>query len=295
MDIELVKAFFLKHLLLPTIIIVLVLIVVFLKKKLSFIKPKVVILYTLISGLVLALPGFLGFSGNSFNPYWYIIASIIYLLLGIFNVNQLLKRFQNKDTAKWLTITFEVVITLICMVFGAWLFAYIFDWLSPFKGYAYISATSVIVYIIPLLFYYTYIEFLNIPFSIYKTWTYEKNKQAVDFEGIDFNKLMVINIELTKNVTDGNRFRIKAKTLSSGVSFGDWFHKVLDDYNYKNGTSMIELYNLNGDSYSWVFYVKKSIFHFRRYIDFDLDIAENNIKENDVIVCKRVAEFKQEI
>ncbi|WP_413511003.1 TssN family type VI secretion system protein [Myroides odoratus] len=292
MYIEFIKAYFLNYLILPILLLGLVILLGFLKKKIQFIKTKELIVYVLVSVLILALPGFLGFYGNAFNPYGYLIASSFYFLFGMVHVNQVFKRFQGKDIPEWQSLSFEGILTALNLLFGMYLFTYIFDWVSPFKGYAFISATCSISYLIPLFFYYSYLQFLKIPFSIYKTWRYEKNKQTTDFEGIDFNKLLVVTVELAKNVKDGNQFRIKAKTLSSGVTFGDWFHKVLEDYNYKNGTTTIELSRDNGEYYDWVFYLKRSLFHFKKYIDFDLDISQNKIKENDIIICKRVSEYK---
>lgn len=293
MQIDYIKAFFVTHLLLPTLLLFFVLPLALLKQKMPFIKIKEVVCYVLINGIVLALPGLLGFSGNTFSPYWYLIASVIYFLFGLIHLNQIQKRFQGQDVPKGLAKAFEVSLTVCNLVLGVYLFVYVFDWLSPFKGYAYIAATSSIFYTIPLLFYYSYVQFLQIPFSIYKTWSYDVNKQVGDFNGVDLTRLMIVTVELTKNVNDGNQFQIKAKTLTNGVTFGDWFQKVLDDYNFKHGTNTIELHDEDGIYYNWIFYTKRSLFHFRSYLDFDLDISKNRLRENDVISCKRVVENKR--
>lgn len=81
MDILIIKAFFIKYLLLPLMLIVLMTILGVMKKKMPKLKTKVFIFYILIGALCLGLPGLLGFSGNMFNPYWYILAQIIYLPL----------------------------------------------------------------------------------------------------------------------------------------------------------------------------------------------------------------------
>lgn len=295
MHIEFIKAFFIHYLLVPIVLVVLAFLLVFLKKKLPFIKSKELIIYLLVGGLLLGLPGLFGFAGNTFNPFWYLIASILYFLLGWMHLNQLHKRFQALDVPEGLSMFFELTITVFIMLLGALLFTYLFDWLSPFKGYAWLSASCSLTFLIPLLFSYSYDQFLKIPFSIYKAWKYDINKQVSDFDGIDLNKLMVVTLELSKNGGDGNQFRIKAKTLLTGITFGDWFQKVLEDYNFKNATNAIELCKEDGVYYTWIFYVKRSVFHFRHYIDFDLDIAQNKIRENDVISCKRVIEHKQQI
>lgn len=294
-QIEFIKAFFIAHLLLPTLLVLLVFPLAFLQKKMPFIKSKEVILYILISGLVLALPGLLGFSGNMFNPYWYLLASLLYFLFGLIHINQLAKRFRGQDVPLRLSKSFEIILTVFILLFGMYLFAYIFDWLSPFKGYAYLSATASIAYLIPLFFYYSYRQFSQIPYSIYKTWSYEVNRNLIDFDGVDLKNLKVVTLELTKNIQDGNQFRIKAKTLTTGATFGDWFQKFLEDYNFKNGANTIELQQEDGTYYHWIFYTKRSFFHFRRYLDFELDMAQNKVRENEVISCRRVIENEQKM
>ena len=294
-QIESIKAFFLAHLLLPTVLLVLVFPLAYLQKKMPFIKSKEVIFYVLFSGLILALPGLLGFSGNTFNPYWYLLASLLYFLFGLIHVNQLSKRFRGQDVPLRLSKAFEIILTVFILLLGVYLFTYIFDWLSPFKGYAYLSARSSVAYLIPLFFYYSYMQFLQIPYSIYKTWNYEVNKPVIDFDGVDLKQLRVVTLELAKNVQDGNQFRIKAKTLTTGVTFGDWFQKVLEDYNFKNGMNTIELQQEDGTYYHWIFYTKRSFFHLRKYVDFELDIAQNKIRENEVISCRRVVENEQKM
>ncbi len=255
---------------------------------------KVIIIYFLLCSLCLAIPGFFGFAGNLFNPYWYLIAQIIYLIFGIIHVNLLHVYFKKHIDSLSLSILFETLLTLTCMAFGGYLFVLIFDWMSKGTGYSLMAATSVIIFIVPLVFYYCYVQFISIPFDIYKTWRFSPDQKPPDFEGADFDKLMVLNVELSKNLEDANRFRIKAKTLPTGVTFGDWFYRVVDDYNHKNPGSVIHLLDNEKESYYWIFYTKKSFFSFRKYIDFDRDITSNNISENEVVICKRVIHHEEE-
>ncbi|MGG5506984.1 MULTISPECIES: TssN family type VI secretion system protein [unclassified Myroides] len=293
MYIEFIKVFFVSHLLIPIILVFLLFPLAFLKKKIPCIKSKELVFYLLISSCILALPGVLGCTGVEFIPFWYLVGSVLYLLFGWIHLRQLHHRFKTQDSSPWLAVTFELLLTFFSLLLGVYLFTYLFNWLSPFEGHALLSASCSLSFLIPLFFNYSYIQFLTIPFSIYNTWSYEPNKQAIDFDGFDLNKLKVVTIELTKNVGDGNQFRIKAKMLAEGISFGDWFQKVLEDYNFKNRTDQIELNSEEGVYYHWIFYVKRSFFHFRRYIDFEGDSIQNKIKEHDIIVCKRVVENKQ--
>ncbi|WP_292008965.1 TssN family type VI secretion system protein [Chryseobacterium sp.] len=294
MEISSVKGIFFRYILLPLIAIIMMVILGIIRRNKPAIKMKVIIIYFLLCSLCLAIPGFFGFAGNLFNPYWYLIAQIIYLIFGIIHVNLLHVYFKKHIDSLSLSILFETLLTLTCMAFGGYLFVLIFDWMSKGTGYSLMAATSVIIFIVPLVFYYCYVQFISIPFDIYKTWRFSPDQKPPDFEGADFDKLMVLNVELSKNLEDANRFRIKAKTLPTGVTFGDWFYRVVDDYNHKNPGSVIHLLDNEKESYYWIFYTKKSFFSFRKYIDFDRDITSNNISENEVVICKRVIHHEEE-
>lgn len=296
MDIIVIKSIFLKYLLLPLLVLILGGIMVYCKKRVTAIKNKTIIIFVLIAALCLALPGFLGIYGNMFNPYLYLFSMLIYLLLGILNVNLLHKYFNQvtSSVSQSFSIFFETLITVISMLLGGFIFFHVFNWISPYDGYALMATTSMLIFIVPLSFYYCYFHFIIIPFDIYKTWQPIPFQSPIDIEGIDYDKLMVLNFELTKRIEDGKRSNIKAKAPANGVAFGDWFYKVVYDYNHKNPDAVIHLTNADKEPFTWVFYIKKSVFHFRKFIDFDVDVASNKITEHNVIICKRVSKNAQD-
>ncbi|MDR0792034.1 MAG: TssN family type VI secretion system protein [Chitinophagaceae bacterium] len=294
MDITVIKTVFIKYLLMPLVVAVLVVVMGYIRKKVSpTIKNKTLILYVLICSLCLAIPGFLGFTGNTFNPYWYLFAMFIYLLLGILNNNLLHSYFIYEKKSLAFSILLKSLITITSMLLGGYLFFHIFNWISPFTGYGFMAATSITIFIVPLAFYYCYIRFMDIPFDIYKTWQYRPDQKAVDFDKINEGKIIVLNIELTKNIDEGKRFSINVKAIDQIVSFGDWFFSMVDAYNHKHPEAIIYLNSSENEPYSWIFYTKKSIFHFRKFIDFDNSIAGNGITENSTIYCKRVIRHEQ--
>ena len=83
MELVVVKAFFIKYLLAPLIIALLAVTLGVLKKKVSSIKGKTLIIYILITGLCLGILGVLGLANNTFSPYWYLFAMVIYFFLGM--------------------------------------------------------------------------------------------------------------------------------------------------------------------------------------------------------------------
>lgn len=294
MEISSVKGIFLRYILMPLFAVIMMVILSAIRRSQPAIKIRTIIIYVLLCSLCLAIPGISGFTGNLFNPYWYLIAQIVYLILGIIHVNLSDRYFKKHFTSLTKSILFESVLTITCIGFGGYLFYLIFNLMSNGTGYPVMAATSIFIFAVPLVFHYCYIQLISIPVDIYKTWRYSPEQRLPDFEGADFDRLMVLNVELSKNLEDANRFRIKAKTLPTGITFGDWFYRVVDDYNHKNPNSIIHLSDQVREPYYWIFYTKKSFFSFRKYIDFDQDITQNSISENDVVICKRVIQHEEE-
>ncbi|MCT3832679.1 TssN family type VI secretion system protein [Elizabethkingia anophelis] len=294
MELTSIKGVFLRYILMPLFAVIMMFIMGIIRKNTPAVKLKHIIVYVLLGGLILAIPGFLGFTGNLFNPYWYLGAQVVFLGLGILHVNLLHHYFRKHFTSTTRSIIFDCVLSITCIAFGGYLFVLIFKWISLGLGNPFMAATSMVSFIIPLLFYYCYISFISIPFDIYKTWRYNPDEKPFNFQGVDFDKLMVLNVELSKNLEDQQRFRIKAKTLPTGITYGEWFFRVVDDYNHKNPNSKIQLMDYNNNSYYWIFYIKKSFFSSRKYIDFEKDISSNKISENQVVICKRVIQHQEE-
>lgn len=294
MELSSVKGVFLKYILMPLFAAVMLFIMTRIRKSTPAIKIRHIIVYVLLCGACLAVPGLFGFKGNLFNPYWYIGAQVLFLALGMVHVNLLHHYFRKHFTSNVRSVVFECVLTVTCIIIGGYLFALLFGLVSFGQGNPYMAASSLISFMIPLLFYYCYIAFISIPLDIYKTWQYDPGLTPFDFRGVDFDRLMVLNVELSKNSEDQQRFRIKAKTLPTGISYGDWFFRVVDDYNHKNTNAKIRLTDDNGRPYYWIFYTKRSFFSFRKYIDFEQDIASNKILENQIVICKRVIRHQEE-
>ncbi len=294
MEVSSVKGIFLRYLLMPLFAGVMIFIMSAIRRHKPAIKVKTIIIYLLLAGLALGIPGFLGFSGNLFSPYWYLASMVYYLVIGILHVNLLHHYFRKHFTTLWKAVLFDLVLSLTCTFVGVYLFSLAFRWMSKGLGNEYMASTSMVIFLVPLIFYYCYVQFVSIPFDIYKTWQYNPDQKPHNFQGADFDRLMVLNVELSKNAEDAQRFNIKAKTLPTGITFGDWFFRVVHDYNFKNSQSPIRMTDETGQSYFWIFYIKKSIFSFRRYIDFEKDITENQISQNETVICKRVIRHHEE-
>nr|WP_199157207.1 TssN family type VI secretion system protein [Pedobacter sp. ASV2] len=279
-----IKTIFLQYLLLPLIAIIIASCLVLVKKKNELVNNIQLIVFILVSSLILCIPGFLGFTGNRFVPIYYLIAQCLYLVAGVGFVKWYPIFFH--DQVKEYKALFQILVMTVSMLLGAFLFATLFNLFSEISN-GYMAATSMLTFCIPLLFYWTYIAFIDIPYEIYDVWTYPIGTGEISFEGLDFNKLMVIELEFSRELNDRDRSRVKAKAPAE-IPFGDWFKKFIEDYNSKFPHQNIEYINDANEPYSWIFYYKKSFFHRRRLMNPKLNILQNNIKEQVTIITKRV-------
>ncbi|BAV05360.1 hypothetical protein SAMN05421788_105185 [Filimonas lacunae] len=289
------KAIFLNYLLVPLVAVLLAALMAYVKKKNKILKNKTLILYLLLASLVLALPGIGGLAGNTFSPYWYLFAQLLYLCLGIYHIRLMAHYFKRTGTDKKsnvYAILFELLLTIMCLLLGSYLFTLLFNWLSPYKGYGLTASTSLCIFIMPLIFNYTYTRFLAIPFAIYKVWQYTPGVTA-GFENRDLGTLMLVNLELTKTPVDGHRFAIKAKSPQN-LPLGEWMNRVIEDFNLKNPTEPIQTTSDTGEEHGWIFYVKPSFFHMRRYLDYEKSVADNKLSEKNIVICKRVIRHEEE-
>jgi hypothetical protein len=285
----LIQAVFLEFILMPLIMLVLIVLMVVIKRANETISNKTLIVFVILFGLIMGIPGLFGFVGDTFSPWYYMLAQAIYLFMGIIFVQLYYAYFSKVENLK---IAFQLIILLLITTLGGYLFAIIFN-LTSETGGGYIAATSMVIFPLPIIFYQTYISFIAIPFEIYDVWEYPKDAETISFDGHDFNKLMVIELEFSRNTDDQNRLKVKAKAPAE-MPLGTWFKKFIDDYNYKFPNNRIGYLNADGFSHGWIFYSKKSFFHRRRMLNPADSIADNNIQEHVTIISKRVIEHAEE-
>jgi len=285
-----VQGIFLQYILLPLIALVLAALMSVIAKVNPLLSNKQLIIFTLVNALVVGIPGLLGISGNDFSPWYYLVAQLIYLFIGIGFMKAYNRYFHEK--VKMYKTLFQVLLLSTIMVLGGFTFALIFNWLSNIHN-GYVAASCILTLPLPLIFYWTYIAFIDIPFDIYNVWQYPMGSAEINFDGLDFNKLMVLELEFGKRPDDLDRLKVKAKAPAD-MPFGEWFKKFIDDYNYKFPNQSIVYTDKQGEPHGWIFYVKKSFFHKKRLLDPNLSVEQNRIKEHITIISKRVIEHKEE-
>jgi hypothetical protein len=279
-----VETMFMRYLLLPILAIILVFLFGLLRKKNALLDNRKVIVFALVSAIAIGLPGFIGAAGAYFSARLYFIFQLLYAGLGILYL-RMLQRHISARTTRYRILT-ELVVSLFSLAIGIYVFSLLYNLFNPIKNGLFI-ATAAMPLLIPLLFHWSYQAFLEIPPEIYKVWNYLPDSPELDLEGLDFDRMMVIEVEFSRQATDEDLLKVKAKAPAN-VVYGDWFQKFINDYNTKFPASRIAYAGADAQTYGWIFYVKPTFFRRRRYIDPTLSITDNRIQEVKTIVCKRV-------
>ena len=290
------------YLLMPLLAIVFGIIAFIMAKRSKLLQNRKLIFFILLVAVALSIPALLGFINYWFMPYIYLALQLFYLVLGSYNIRWL-KYFMNKTKGGRLktektnekdTTSFYVYffIQFFMMFVGAALFSLVFN-LCNGLNYGLWACTCVLPFILPPIYWETYKKFLAIPPEIYKEWRYSENEDLSFFESMDYDRLLVMELELFKMVKDAEPFKLKVKAPDN-MPFGVWFQKCLYDYNIKFPQSPIQIQDENKAFYNWIFYVKQSFFHPRKYIDYELTIDENKIKEKYTIIAKRIHKIEEE-
>ncbi len=274
------------YLLTPILAMIMGLISYFMAKKNKLLSNRKMIFLILLISVLLCVPALLGFVHYEFMPYLYVTLMVVYLIAGYYNVLFLKRYLQNVKKENSFPVIF--FFQFVMMFIGAALFVTVFNLCSELK-FGIWACTCMLSFIFPPLFWETYNKYMSIPPEVFKAWKYS-DKEAMPDVIPDYDRLMVMEIELYKTLQDTAPMKIKAKAPDN-ITFGDWFKLFLIDYNYKFPLEPIEFQD-SAVKYSWIFYVKRSFFLPRKYIDYELTILENKIKEKYTILAKRVIEEK---
>ena len=278
--------FILLYLLLPIVGLLLGIVMFFVAKKNQLLSDKKVIFYFLLTCLLLAAPGLLGFIHYWFMPYVYLLLQVLYLLLGWWNL-KIMSRFIKPIVEKPYYV--EFILVFVLMIIGAGLFSLVFNLCNELQ-YGLWAATCMVPFIFPSVFRKAYRIFMDIPLEVYDIWSYKNESQTLNSEYMDNNKIIVVELELFKQVLDKEPLNIKVKA-SENIPFGIWFKLFIGDYNKKSPNAEVA-FDDEKNTYGWMFYVNSSILGRKKYIDPKLSFIANKIKEENIIIAKR-AQYKQ--
>lgn len=284
-----ILSFFVTYLLLPLVGAVSTVIMSLLNKGNRVMNNARMIIAVLVTAVLLGIPGFLGALSFYFMPWGFLFGILICLGLGTLAVYQLSVRYPDGLTSgKVLTFFMGLVACLL----GAYLFRLLFDWLNPL-GYGWFAASVTLSFLVPLVFWWTYVSMASIPSEIYTVWYYPSGETWIDLDHLDFDRMKVLEIELFKFPEDVTPLKVKVKAPPN-MQFGTWYKKFIDDYNQKFPAAGIRYAAGGAAPYGWIFYIKKNFFRRKRFIDPALSLEENGVNEKAPIFARRVVRVTTE-
>ncbi len=256
-------------------------------RKLFTKNKKKAIVYAIVILVSFALVGLLNSSKvlndtplNSFIGF-----QILFLILGGLHVYVLRNFFKDlsEDKSKFFP-EFLFTIAFICIGLIAF-----FNVTYRFReAYSFLFLISATAFLVPFLFYRLYEFALSIPVPVYKKWLYPLGDNIKDPSAKELKDPLVISFEFQKKQdnNDVTNFRVKAP---EAMEFGKLFYFFINDYNERHPESTIEFLNSNSNEpLGWIFYFKPNWWSGLRHINFAKTVSGNDIKEDHVIVCKRV-------
>ncbi len=282
---------FFQFLLAPLIVLLLAALLIFVKKKNSLVSNKTLMIFILVNAACMGIAGLFGFMGNNFSPMGYLLAQLTFCGMGAAFVHYY-EEYVNKHVSSNKAFMQAMVMAIIT-VLGGYLMALVFNAVGG-APFGYTAATSLLIFPLPLLFHKTYLALISIPVEIYDVWRYDKDADDLNLDAFEFDRLLVLEIELCKKLNDKDRLRLMVKAPDE-IQLGTWFQKFVNNYNGKNSAEKIEHSDGAEVPYGWIFYCKPSFLHKRRLLDPAKNIRANLIKEHITIIAKRVIEHSEEI
>ncbi|RYZ22350.1 MAG: hypothetical protein EOO16_09470 [Chitinophagaceae bacterium] len=243
-------------------------------------------LFLLVGAIVLTLPGFAGMLPGVFDHMsWFILLQLYSLGMGIVHVLLLRRGFFGEHEKPTLS---RSLLTLANASFGYIGFLLLFDngndaGLAPDFGMA------LLLFPVPWLFHSTFDLLAAIPPEIFKIWYYPLEEAEPDFDSIDLNKILIVELEFSKSPHDQTMTNFKARAPLD-MRFSDWFRSFINNYNYKFENEPIEYVDGGHRPHGWMFYTKPTVLRPKRFVDPDLTIKDNSISEKWVILAKRIRE-----
>jgi len=250
------------------------------------VSVKVFIIYTVVTILTFALIGLSGLIAVADASYFFMGLQGAILVLGIIHVIALyrLNSWSAQDSL-WQ----ELVFTLYINMLGALIFLLVFSKLNK-QGYALLFTTSFIFFLIPFLVVKCFDFMLNIPDEVYPMWYFPAGEVDLEIpeDVMDDESIIVVEFQMAQSVDENSEMVKSRSKLPLKLEFGRFFPIFLDQFNDRNPGSQIAFLDADKQPYGWNFYIKPKWYQTANYINPELTIRENGVKENDIIVAERV-------
>ncbi|NHN27615.1 TssN family type VI secretion system protein [Flavobacterium jejuense] len=211
----------------------------------------------------------------SFQIY-FAVAGIIHLKI----FHDYFKKFEVKNFISEIAIIFSSSLFLAA-------FMYVITKYFSDGEFSFYLLSSLFFFISPSLCYKLFEYSISIPVKLHKRWFYPLNDKYPSPKVSEMKNIIILNLVFQKKATDTQIINFKVKAPRA-IDFGRLFYYFINDYNEKNPNSQIHFVDEKNQPYGWYFYSKPKWFSSSEYIDPELAIDTNNIKDGSTIICQRI-------
>jgi hypothetical protein len=275
--------FFYHYLLLPLLALALAIVVLVINHRKGLLSNGQLGLLVVMYCLPMALAGLLGMQDLLFMPWLYLLAQLVFLLVGggfLWHLHQVLGPEEQLSS-------FAYALVGLILALGCFLFSVVFDYFSDLN-YGLWASTCLLPVYVPLLFAKAYTRLLAIPDEVRQEWYYSAQRPNLNLDHSNAYRLLIVGVELDRQPSARDS-RLKAKArIAPDMLFGDWFQSFLNDYNHNFPEDPIYTGLVNGQPCAWRFHsVRRGLLRRRRPIDAELTVARNHLNERCTIVATR--------
>jgi hypothetical protein len=258
----------------------------FMKEEGKEVSVKVFIIYSVVTILTFVLIGLTGLIAIDSASNFFMGPQAGILVLGIIHVATLysLNSWSEQDS-----LWHELVFTLYITMLGALIFLLVFSRFNR-QGYALIFTSGFILFLVPFLVVKCFDFMVMIPEEVYPMWYFPAGEVDLEIpeDVMDDESIIVVEFQMARALAEDSELIKSRSKMPLKLEFGRFFPVFLDQYNDRNAGTQIEFFDENKQPYGWNFYIKPKWYQAPRYINPEITIRENGVKENDIIVAERV-------
>ena len=215
----------------------------------------------------------------------YITLQGFFIISGSIHVYLYKTMFKSLQTKK---IHIEIIFALIASLFLTIPIALLIAVNNDFI-YLYDFFITLVAFIFPTLTYILYTTSISIPAAIYDKWYYPLTKKYNIASINEFKNMIVLNLYFYKDDNEPHLTKFKVKAPKD-MNFGRLFYFFINEYNEKNTSQKIKILDKGKDPYGWCFYSKPKWYSQTKRIDSELTVENNNLRDNDSVICQRIIE-----
>ncbi len=213
----------------------------------------------------------------------FVALQIYFTLAGATHLTIFQTYFKKFDSKKLFT---EIAISFVSSLFIAGFMAIIAGFFNDLDYLTYLMST-LLFFSIPTLTYVLFETAVSIPAKLHKRWFYPLNSIYPSPQASEMRNVIILNLVFQKKTNDKNIINFKVKAPRA-LDFGRLFYYFINDYNDKNPNDKIKHLDEKEQPYGWYFHTKPKWFGSAEYIDPELAIDTNNIKDGETIICQRI-------